>query len=193
VAIMANTSIYTKDHLNNPRYSIGEYTYGVPKIHDWNDGGKLVIGKYTSIAEGVNILLGGNHKMNWTTTYPFHSLAIDLGGVWGEARSLESDRWSKGDVVIGNDVWIGFGVTILSGVKIGDGAIVAAGSVVVKDVPAYAVVGGNPSRVIKYRFPRRTIKKLLKLSWWDWPDEKVSKNMKFLCSEDINIQNIVDG
>jgi len=179
---MPTNSIYTKDFLKNKKYIIGNYTYGKPIVHDWGDGGNLVIGKYTSIADGVNILLGGNHRLDWITSYPFHSLSVDLQGMWPEARNIEGDRWAKGDVVIGNDVWIGLNVTIVSGVTIGSGAAVAAGSVVVKDIPPYAIVAGNPAKIIKMRFAEDQIEELIKLEWWNWTDEKVRKNMSILCS-----------
>jgi acetyltransferase-like isoleucine patch superfamily enzyme len=172
-------SIYTKDHL--PQYDIGEYTYGKPKIYDWNDGGHLRIGKYTSIADDVTILLGGNHRMDWVAMYPFSAITDK----WPEAEGIEGHPWSKGDVVIGNDVWLGNGVTILSGVTVGDGAVIAARSVVIKDVPPYTIYGGNPADFIKRRFSKGDTKKLLELAWWDWPRDKVARNVKALCSSDI--------
>jgi acetyltransferase-like isoleucine patch superfamily enzyme len=150
-------------------------TYGVPLVDDWHDGSQLYIGKYVSIASGVHVILGGNHRLDWITTYPFHD--------WGLAKP--DHRITKGDVVIGNDVWICQGATILSGVTIGHGAVIAAEAVVTKDVPPYALVAGNPARVKKYRFSEEQIKKLLELKWWDWPEEKVRQNVKLLCSPDI--------
>jgi acetyltransferase-like isoleucine patch superfamily enzyme len=163
------------------KYRIGKHTYGKPKVHDWEDGTKLIIGDYSSIAEEVTILLGGNHRMDWVTTYPFPAFPEK----WPNAAKIKGHPSSKGDVIIGNDVWIGFGCTILSGVKIGDGAVVAARSVVTKDVPPYAIVGGVPAKVIKYRFNEDIIEKLLKLKWWNWKEDKIKKNMKLLCSDKI--------
>jgi acetyltransferase-like isoleucine patch superfamily enzyme len=177
--------MYTKDSLINPRYSIGEYTYGVPHVHDWGDGGNLIIGKYTSIATDVHILLGGNHHLDWVTTYPFHSLSLEHDGVWPSAKSLHSDRWSKGDVIIGNDVWIGINVTILSGVTIGDGSAVAAGAIVTKNVEPYSIVAGNPARLLRKRFSDNDIKQLLILAWWNWTEEKVEEHIKNLQSDNI--------
>ncbi len=92
----------------------------------------------------------------------------------------------KGDTVVGNDVWIGAGVTVMPGVHIGDGAIIAAHSVVTKDVAPYAIVGGNPARLIRKRFGDDLIDYLLRIKWWDWPPEKIFANLDALCSADLN-------
>jgi acetyltransferase-like isoleucine patch superfamily enzyme len=172
---------YTKDIFAESAYKIGEHTYGRPKVYDWQEGTTLSIGKYTSIAEDVTILLGGNHRTDWVTTYPFPALTDK----WPEAAGIKGHPQSKGDVVIGNDVWVGFGATILSGVRIGDGAVIAAKSVVTKDVEPYSIVGGTPAKLIKYRFPQEIIDKLIKLKWWEWDDAKVKKNIEILCSDRI--------
>ena len=138
---------YTREYLPYPSYKIGKHTYGKPKVFDWNDGGKLIIGDYCSIADGVTILLGGNHRHEWVTTYPFST--TDFNDTWPEASDISGQPWSKGNVEIGNDVWIGYGATILSGVVIGDGAVIAAGSMVVHNVDPYSIVAGNPARLIK--------------------------------------------
>jgi acetyltransferase-like isoleucine patch superfamily enzyme len=87
--------------------------------------------------------------------------------------------YSKGIIEIGNDVWIGTSAIILSGVKIGHGAVVAAGSIVTKSVPPYAIVGGNPAKIIKYRLSEEKIEELLEMKWWDWSEEKIKKNIDF--------------
>jgi len=170
--------IYTKDLLGD-RYIIGDYTYGKPRVMSWGEGTSLVIGKYCSIGTNVTIFLGSEHRTDWVSTYPFPSL-------WEEASSISGHPSTKGDVVIGNDVWIGFGATILSGVTIGDGAAIGACSVVPQDVPSYAIAAGNPARVIQYRFNEETIQKLLRIKWWDWPDEKVKENVRLICSDSIH-------
>jgi len=100
-----------------PDYSMGVGSYGLPIVHDWKEGGTLVIGAYTSIAEQVEIFLGGHHRTDWVTTYPFPAMIDEAAGIPGYA-------FSRGDVVIGNDVWLCTGAMILSGVTVGDGAVV---------------------------------------------------------------------
>lgn len=156
----------------------GEGTFGVPTIHSWGEGTQLLIGKYCSIAKGVNIFLGGEHRTDWVTTYPFSAL-------WPEAKHIPGHPKSKGNVIIGNDVWIGALSCILSGVQIGDGAVVGAGALVTKDVPPYAIVGGNPAKIIRYRFDEATIEALLQIRWWDWPKEEISQALPLLLSPDI--------
>src|ERR1035438_8143346 len=97
------------------------------------------------------------------------------------------EAWpARGDTIVGNDVWIGYGATIMPGIHIGDGAIIATASVVTKDVPPYAIVGGNPASTIRHRFDETTIARLLALRWWDWDPERVSKNVRALCGGDID-------
>ncbi len=97
---------------------------------------------------------------------------------------------NKGDTVIGNDVWIGYGATLMPGVQVGDGAIVASQAVVTKPVPPYAVVGGNPAQIIRYRFDDATIEALLALQWWHWDIEKITRHLPNLCGADLHaLQN----
>jgi len=159
-------------------YEIGEYTYGNPKVLSWDDKTRLTIGKYCSIAEGVTIILGGGHRMDWVTTYP-------LSVFFDELNSCEGHPSTKGDLEIGHDVWVGYGATILSGIHIGDGAVIAAKAVVTRDVPPYAIVAGNPARIIKYRFDVETIAELLELKWWNWSIETVIERGPELLSNRI--------
>lgn len=166
---------------NNPKYQkykIGDFTYGDPIIDDF--GESLTIGKYCSIARGVNIILGGEHNTKWATTYPFNT-------IFESKKHIKGHPVSKGPIIIGNDVWIGTEALILSGVKIGDGAVIAARSLVTKNVPPYSIVAGNPAKIIKYRFNEETIEKLLQLKWWNWPNEKVIENAEQLMSSKIDI------
>jgi acetyltransferase-like isoleucine patch superfamily enzyme len=160
--------------------TVGEGTYGAAHIikHSWNLDTKIHIGKYCSIADNMHIFLGGNHNMNSVTTFPFSvdSSHDNLFGTNG-AQPI-----SNGDIEIGNDVWIGHHVSIMSGVKIGNGSVIAAFSHVVKDVLPYEVIGGNPARHIKFRFSNDVIIQLLEIAWWDWPQDKILKNIALLLS-----------
>lgn len=172
---------YTKNFLIGPRFEIGEHTYGKPEILTWGEDTRLTIGKYTSIANDVKIFLGGNHRSDWVSMYPFPAISED----WPEGENIKGHPSTKGDVKIGNDAWIGNGTIIMSGITIGNGAVVGAGSVVTKNVPNYAIFAGNPARLIRYRFNYRERNILDFIKWWDWNDEKVAKNVKSLCSGDI--------
>ena len=162
--------------------SFGKYTYGNPNIFWENENAKLVIGNFCSIAPNVNIYLGGNHRTDWVTTYPFghihNNIFNNFDGIGHPS--------TKGDVIIGNDVWIGTNVTIMSGIIIGDGAVIANNSHIVKNVEPYSLVGGNPGKLIKYRFSNEQIQKLLEIKWWYWDDEKINKFTKLLCNNNID-------
>lgn len=155
---------------------VGKHSYGFPNVYTWDEKTRLEIGKFCSIAEGVTFILGGEHRMDWITTYPFSA----VGKAWKGAESITGHPASKGDIVVGNDVWIGHGALILSGVRIGDGAVIGAGSVVNKNVDDYAIVAGNPARFIRFRFDEDIRFGLKQLAWWDWPDKKISKNLQKL-------------
>lgn len=163
-------------------WEIGEHTYGAPgsPIVIETEFANLKIGKYCSIAREVLMILG-NHRVDTVTTYPFKALC----GFWPESVDSTDDHSTKGDIVIGNDVWIGARANIMSGVTIGTGAVIATAAVVTKDVPPYAIVGGNPARIIKYRFSEKIIERLLAVAWWDWPEEMIRERMKLLMSDDI--------
>ena len=169
---------HTKDIYK--KYLIGDYTYGNPTIIDrW--GGDLQIGKFCSIAENTVIMLGGNHRPDWITTYPFASFFDGFPDVKSGCPKKEKKT------IIGNDVWLCRDVLILPGVSIGDGAVIGAGTVVSKDVEPYSIFVGNPGRVVKKRFSDDIIQKLLKIKWWEWGIEKIKKNIKLLCSNNIDV------
>jgi acetyltransferase-like isoleucine patch superfamily enzyme len=160
-------------------YRIGVGTYGWPEVMYYDAGAALQIGAYCSIAPGVKILLGGEHHIEYVTTYPFSLLVEDAKGISGYP-------YTKGDVIIGNDVWVGQDAMILSGIRIGDGAVIAARSVVTRDVAPYSIVAGEPARHIKFRFPPETIDTLLKIAWWNWPASKIKGAWPLLQSADIS-------
>lgn len=162
-----------------PQYEIGAGTYASElQVHEYDSGRTLRIGSYCSIAGGVQILLGGEHRFEYVSSYPF-------GVFHPEHRHIDMFR-SKGDVVIGSDVWIGRDVMIMSGVTIGHGAVIAARALVTSHVAPYAVVGGSPARQLRLRFSESQIAALLEIAWWDWPEEKVVRLAPELMDPDID-------
>lgn len=184
---------FIKNTLTNPNIIVGDYTYyDDPEnsadfernvlYHFPFIGDRLVIGKFCAIARGVKFIMNGaNHKTSGISTYPFYI----FGNGWEKAAPQPGDLPFKGDTVIGNDVWIGYDCLIMPGVKIGNGAIISSRSVVVNDVPAYAVVGGNPAKIIKERFSQEDIATLESIAWWDWSKEDITRNIATIVSADI--------
>lgn len=168
-----------KFRVRYPDYSIGVGTYGMPIVHDWQEGTTLSIGAYTSIAKDVHIFLGGHHRTDWISCFPFPAFIE-------EAANIQGYGGTRGDVMIGNDVWLAFGCTILSGVTIGDGAVVAARSVVTRCVAPYQIVAGNPAKPIGWRFDEETRSALLTSRWWSWPEEEIRTVSGLLCSDRID-------
>lgn len=190
-----HTSCFLKNVISAPNIFIGDYTYyddpvdptGFERnnvLFNWPEfGDKLVIGKFCSIACGVQFLMGSaNHRISSISTYPFHV----FGGAWAENTPPHLSQLPfKGDIVVGNDVWIGRNSTIMPGVQIGDGAIIAAHSVVTKQIDPYTVVGGNPAKPIKKRFDDELIALLLELQWWNFQPEQLVDFLPVLCDENL--------
>jgi acetyltransferase-like isoleucine patch superfamily enzyme len=161
------------------RVVYGTGTYGIPTIHEFmHDPTRLIVGNYSAI--GGTYLLGGQHPTDHVTTYP---LRIRLGL---EGAGSDGNPVPRGDIRVGSDVWTGYGSWTLGAVTIGDGAIVATGAVVTTDVPPYAVVGGVPARVIRYRHSEDQRAALLEIRWWDWPVEQIREAVTLLVSSDID-------
>jgi acetyltransferase-like isoleucine patch superfamily enzyme len=158
--------------------SVGHYTYGNPLCMVWSPEEYIKIGSFCSIAERVVIFGGGEHRTDWLSTYPF----ADVFGLNDER--LKGHPSSKGTTIIEDDVWLGFQSTILSGVKVGAGAVVGANALVSKDVPPYAIVAGNPAKIIRFRFEECIIKEMLEIAWWNWPIELILQNADKLCTPD---------
>ncbi len=158
---------------------IGDYTYGPLMFLIWDASTKLKIGKFCQIADDCSAYVGGEHDRKRVSTFPFDVLAGGNG---------DKDRFTRGDIVIGDDVWIGAKSVILSGSTIGSGSIIGAGSVVRKNttIPPYSIAIGNPIEVVKYRFSSLQIQALLKIQWWNWPIEKIKEAMPLLTGRDID-------
>jgi acetyltransferase-like isoleucine patch superfamily enzyme len=144
-----------------------------------DDGEPIRIGRYSGITHSVVILHGGMHHADWISS--IHTYR-DEDGRWVMPPGAV---YSRGPVVIGNDVLVTYESLIMSGVTIGDGAIVAARSVVTKDVEPFSIVGGNPAKHLRYRFDEPTREALLRIRWWDWPDEKVRAHRHEINSADV--------
>ncbi|MCU8011877.1 Vat family streptogramin A O-acetyltransferase [Shewanella sp. SM74] len=186
---------FLKNFITRENIIVGDYTYydapAGPERFESNVlyhfdfiGDKLNIGKFCAIAKDVKFIMNGaNHQVSGFSTYPFYI----FGNGWEKAAPKPEDLPFKGDTCIGNDVWIGYNATIMPGVKIGHGAIVASQSVVTKDVPPYAVVGGNPATVIKLRFEQTVIDELVAIAWWDWPIEKITQHLEAIAGAELTI------
>lgn len=186
---------YLKNFITSPNIEVGDYTYyddpDGPEHFEKNVlyhfdfiGDKLIIGKFCAIAKDVTFIMNGaNHQSTGFSTYPF----FIFGNGWEKSAPQPGDLPFKGNTEIGNDVWIGFNATIMPGVKIGNGAIIASKSVVTNDVPAYAVVGGNPAKIIKQRFDDKTINALLSIAWWDWSSDKITAHLDAITQNNLDL------
>lgn len=187
--LAAKETIFLKNFITNPNIDVGDYTYyndmkNPEKFEKQNVRfgyfSKLIIGKFCQIAHGTTFILNdANHPLEGFSTYPFFAFGND----WG---NYEPKLTQKSDTLIGNDVWFGHESRVLPGVQIGDGAIIGACSVVTKNVPPYAIVGGNPAKIIRMRFEEETVRSLLQIQWWNWDIEKITKNIPAIVGCDIS-------
>lgn len=189
---------FLKNIITNPNIIVGDYTYydDPESVENFNNnvlyhfdfiGDQLIIGKFCQIATNVRFIMNGaNHAQNGFSTFPF----CIFGSHWQQVP-LISDY--KGNTVIGHDVWIGYHAIVMPGVNIGHGAIIASDAVVTNDVEPYSIVGGNPARLIRKRFDEATITKLLKIAWWNWPIEKITKHAKAIATGDESLFSALDG
>ena len=181
-------TVYLKSVISNPNIIIGDYTMYNDFVREPKDFEKnnvlyqypinrdqLIIGKFCSIACGAKFILNSaNHSLSSLSTYPFPIFFEE----WNLDVKNITEAWdNKGDIVIGNDVWIAYEAVILAGVTIGDGAVIGARAVVTKDIPPYTIVGGVPAKPIRKRFPQETIDHLLKIKWWNWPEERIRQHI----------------
>ncbi len=202
---------YNKEDIVYMGCKIGRYTYGYEGLLREYPLAKT-IGRYCSINGTARIW--NNHPLDLVTTHPFldypqfypqekyaerKRLILKYGKYHDNADFENSQLRKNRAVTIGNDVWIGADVIILPGVKISDGAILAAGSVITKDVDAYAIVGGVPAKLIKYRFDKDIIERFMKIKWWDWSIDEIEKNIelfyqpeKFLCIFESDLDSFGD-
>jgi virginiamycin A acetyltransferase len=195
--------VFLKHFIRSPLIEVGDYTYyedpnGPEHFEARNvlyhgGGDRLIIGRFCAIATDVRFLMNfGLHNQAGISTFPFQI----FGGAWGDAMQRGRDAgWApeewrgngvfKGDTVVGHDVWLGRDAMILPGVTIGDGAIIAARAVVTHDVPPYAIVGGNPARVIRMRFDDTTIARLRAIAWWNWDRETITRHLPAIMYGDL--------
>lgn len=188
--------VFLKNIITRPNIIVGDYTY----YDDFDDpanfernvryhfdfiGDRLLIGRFCAIASGVQFIMNGaNHETAPISTFPFGI----FGNGWEQVNEGAAPGGKypyKGDTVIKNDVWLGYGATLMPGVTVGNGAVVAAKAVVTRDVPDYAIAGGNPARIIRMRFDDASIEHLLRLAWWDWDAAKITQHLKLINSADV--------
>ena len=185
-------AVFLNAVIDHPRIEVGDYTYAfeheppedwvackVPYIFPFS-AEKLTIGRFCQIANGVRfITASANHRHDGISSYPFAIFDRTEG-----ARPSLPDRFA--DTEIGNDVWIGDGAIILPGARIGSGVIVGAGAVVAGTVPDYAVVAGNPARVVRMRFDEARISRLMRIAWWDWPIGRILAHETEICGGNVD-------
>ena len=187
---------FLKNFITRPTIEVGEYTYyddtnGAERFEERNVlhhfdfvGDRLIIGRFCALARGTTFFMNGaNHAMGGFSTYPFNI----FGGGW--ENGFDPQTWvdeNRGDTVVGHDVWIGTETLVMPGVTVGSGSIIAARSVVASDVPDYAIVGGNPARVIRMRYDEGIIARLVSIAWWNWSAETISDHLDLIRGSDLD-------
>jgi len=171
-----NTAVYSNCSLSNVMF--GSYSY----VNEHSAMGRVTVGKFSSI--GPHFICGyGEHPTNFISTSPvFYSRRAQCGVSFADKDGFDE----QGETSVGNDVWIGARVFVRDGLRIGNGALIAAGAVVTADVPDYAVVGGVPAKLIRYRFPEHVIHELLETQWWDWSEDRLREAQPLLSQADVN-------
>ncbi|GGB57122.1 streptogramin A acetyl transferase [Roseibium aquae] len=191
----AQHTVFLKNVITHPTIEVGDYTYyndddrpedfenrNVRYHFDFN-GDRLKIGRFCALAQGTTFIMNGaNHAMGGFSTYPF--------SIFGKGWEKDFDfsifhREARGDTLVGHDVWFGTNATVMPGVSIGSGAIFGAHAVAASDIPPYAIVVGNPGRVMRQRFDPETIGRLLKIAWWDWPVETITRHLHAIRGADL--------
>ena len=185
-------TVFLRNAIDHPQIEVGDFTYAsaFDPPDDWqarlapylfpHSTEKLIIGKFCQIADGVRfITASANHRYDGVSSYPF---AVFDG--FGSDRPSMQTKLS--DTVIGHDVWLGNGAQILPGARLGSGVIVGASAVVSGHVPDYAIVAGNPARIVRMRFSDTDIARLLALAWWDWPIDRILAHEAEICSGDLD-------
>jgi acetyltransferase-like isoleucine patch superfamily enzyme len=153
-------------------YGFGEHTFPI-----FTEGARIVVGAFCAIDNEARIHGGGAHVITRAAAYPLNAMLFDRG------KRNAPDDMDKGPTVIGNDVWIGKGATVLTGLTVGDGAVVGTRAVVTKSVPPYAIVAGNPARILRYRFDSDIRERLLALGWWDWDDDEIREQKRWFMGD----------
>lgn len=180
--------------VTNPNIVVGRHSYysGYYHRHGFDDCARyllpdegvdrLVIGSFCSIGSGAAFIMAGNqgHRNDWVSTFPFYWMP-EVPAFAGAANAYAP----AGDTVIGNDVWIGSEAIVMPGIRIGDGAVIGTRALVTRDVEPYAIVGGNPAKVIRKRFADSHVALLLEMQWWDWPEDKLAPAMPLMTSGDV--------
>ena len=184
--------VLLKPLITSPLIEVGEYTYYDDPEHALEfqtrnvthhyGPDRLIIGSFCAIAAGTTFIMNGaNHRMNGPSTYPFPI----MGAPWAEHVDLITKLPSRGDTTVGNDVWIGGNTTIMPGVQIGHGAIISTAAVVTRDVPDYAIVGGNPATLIKRRYSDDEVRALIEIAWWDWPIDVITAHLRTIADGSV--------